>query len=82
VKAPTCCALDDLSPLILGKNAQHLERHFVLGILLIILATDSELLAAAKQLADDDGLVRRFSCDAIRSVKIDSVEQIGFGVLS
>jgi hypothetical protein len=52
VKPSACCALDDLGALVLGKNAQHLERHFVLGVLLIVLAADSDLLAAVKQLAD------------------------------
>ena len=34
-----------------------------------ILAPDSELLAAVKQLANDDGLVRRFACDAVSRVR-------------
>lgn len=44
--------------------------------------TDRDLLAAPDQLANDDLLVRRFAGNAVGSMKIDSVVQVSFRVLS
>src|SRR6266581_2273504 len=51
-------ALDDLGPLKLGKGTQHGQRQLVLGVLFVVLAVDSDLLAAFQELADDDELMR------------------------
>ena len=74
--------LDDLCPLKLGEGAQYGQHQLVLGVLFVVLAADSDLLAAIEQLANDDGLVCRFASDPVCGQKIDSVEQVGFRVLS
>jgi hypothetical protein len=37
-------ALDDLRVLVLGDNSEHLQRHLVLGIGLVVLPLDDDLL--------------------------------------
>ena len=73
--------LHDFGTLIFRKKPEHVEGQLAFGGRLVFLAADSNLLAAFDQLADDDRLVRCFAGETVSGVKIDSVEQIGFGVL-
>ena len=80
VEPPARGALDDLCSLELGKRAQHGQRQLVLGVLLVVLAVDRDLLAVLEKFADDDPLVFNFASDAVGSEKIDPVEPIGFQI--
>src|SRR5262245_27820901 len=80
MQPPARHTLHDLVAFIFREETQQVEHQLALGGLLVLLAADSELLTAFKQLADDDALVRRVACDAVSGVKIDSIEKVGLRV--
>jgi hypothetical protein len=80
VEPPARGALNNLCSLELRKGAQHGQRQLVLGVLLVVLAVDRDLLAVLEQFADNDPLVFNVASDAIGSEKIDPVEPIGFQI--
>jgi hypothetical protein len=48
----------------------------------VILPVNDDLLPALTQFLDDDGLACDFAGDAIRTVELDRIEQIGFQISS
>jgi hypothetical protein len=72
VEPPARRALNDLGSFELGKSAQHGQRQLVFGVLLVVLAVDSDLLAVFLKFADDDPLVLNLASDAVGSEKIEA----------